>query len=121
MHRLTVLLEKKSKNLRSASLAAEQAALRIKAVGVRLKELRSDEEFQHVLTKAVSLSEPESEPSAKRQKTISSRLSTDIFVHSKAPMGATHLDLDHEDQYRRLYFEAVDEVTKAFNKRFGFE
>ena len=121
MHELANLLEKNSKKLQSASLTAEDAVYCIKKMQVRLQEMRSIEEFQRLYDKAIKLADLREEnetQKSKRQKSAPRRLS-DYVAHSSFPSSVNEMDITTE--LLRLYYESVDSVLEAQQRRFRQE
>ena len=118
MHELANLLENNSKKLQSASLTAEQAVYSIKKMQVRLQEMRSKEEFQRLYDQTIKLADLRDENETqklKRQKSAPRRLS-DYVAHSSSPSSVKEMDIITE--LLRLYYEAVDSVAEALQRRF---
>ena len=88
---------------------------------VRLQEMRSTEEFQRLYDQTIKLADLRDEnetQKSKRQKSAPRRLS-DYVAHSSSPSSANEMDITTE--LLRLYYEAVDSVVEALQRRFGQE
>ena len=117
-HELANLLENNSKQLQTASLSAEQALSSIKKLQVRLQEMRSTEEFQRLYDHTIKLANLRDENEAqksKRQKSAPRRL-FDYATDRSSPSPVKEVNIATE--LLRLYYEAVDSVVEALQRRF---
>ena len=118
MHELANLLENNSKQLQTASLTAEQAVSSIKKLQVRLQQMRSTEEFQRLYDHTIKLANLRDENEAqksKRQKSAPRRL-FDYATDRSSPSPVKEVNITTE--LLRLYYEAVDSVVEALQRRF---
>ena len=136
MYELASLLENNSKQLQSASLTAEQASTCIDKMCIRLDELRTNEEFERLITKVETITglavcvEPvgssvansgqqeeqhEISTSRKRKRTCPAKM-TDFVVHSKTANATS--TLNEKAELKRLFFETLDAVKNAAKSRF---
>ena len=121
MHELANLLENNSRNLQSSSLTAEQAVYGIKKMLVRLQEMRSTDEFQRLYDQTIKLADLRDEnetQKSKRHKSAPRHLS-DYFAHSISPSSV--IEMDNAKELLRIYYEAVDFLVEALQKRFRHE
>ena len=121
MHELANLLENNSRNLQSSSLTAEQAVYGIKKMLVRLQEMRSTDEFQRLYDQTIKLADLRDEnetQKSKRHKSVPRHLS-DYFAHSSSPSSV--IEMDNAKELLRIYYEAVDSLVEALQKRFRHE
>ncbi len=107
-------MENNSKKLQSASLTAEQAVYSIKKMQVRLQQMRSTEEFQRLYDQTIKLADlrDENETQKLKRQTSAPHHLSDYVAHSSS---------DITTELLRLYYEAVDSVVKALQRRFGQE
>ena len=138
MHELSSLLENNSKQLQSASLTAEQASTSIDKMCIRLDELRTNEEFERLITKVETITglsvsvgagpvgactenvsqqeeEERASTSRKRKRKCPAKM-TDFVVHTKTANETSTL---HEKaELKRLFYETIDAVKNAAKSRF---
>ena len=132
MHELASLLENNSKMLQSASLTAEQASTSIDKMCVRLDELRTNEEFERLITKVktetglavtsmtsnIQEGEPEetSASNSKKRKRQCPAKMTDFVVHAKTPIAVS--TLNEKEKLMRQFFETLDVLKNLVKSRF---
>ena len=121
MHELANLLENYSRNLQSSSLTAEQAVYGIKKMLVRLQEMRSTDEFQRLYDQTIKLADLRDENETQKSKRHKSALRhlSDYFAHSSSPSSV--IEMDNAKELLRIYYEAVDSLVEALQKRFRHE
>ena len=122
MHELANLLENNSRNLQSSSLTAEQAVYGIKKMLVRLQEMRSTDEFQRLYDQTIKLADLRDEnetQKSKRHKSAPRHLS-DYFAHSSSLSSVIEM-YNAKELLLRIYYEAVDFLVEALQKRFRHE
>ena len=121
MHELANLLENNSRNLQSSSLTAEQAVYGIKKMLVRMQEMRSTDEFQRLYDQTIKLADLRDEneiQKSKRHKSAPRHLSN-YFAHSSSPSSV--IEMDNAKEILRIYYEAVDSLVEALQKRLRHE
>ena len=117
MQNLAVLLENRSKQLQSSTLTAEDAVTCITALKVRLKTIRSDEEFENIFKYTTNLvCCKDTEKPTKRRKFLPAALANSVLVDYKAPFENT--DLDTKSKLRSKFYEAIDSITSSIDDRF---
>jgi hypothetical protein len=131
MNELACVLENNSKQLQSASLAAEEATASIDKHYIRLQELRSTEEFERLFAKAEKITGVQHDESsvsqnqnrqdcdepilAKRKRTTPAYM-TDYVVHYSTPIAP--VTLNEKEELLRIYYDTLDAVGEAIKTHF---
>ena len=121
MQKLVQLLENNSRLCQRSTLTADQALISTERLYIRLQELRSEEEFQLLFERAVSLVDIEvynEATAAKRKRAASSSLS-DFITYSPAPTKTTNMD--ESDVLRANFYGAIDVISQAIKNRFDHD
>ena len=101
-----------------STLTADQALISTEKLYICLQELRSEEEFQLLFKRAVSLVDVEAyngATAAQRKRAASSGLS-DFIKYSPAPTMTT--DMDESDVPRANFYGTIDVISQAIKNRF---
>jgi hypothetical protein len=120
--KLVVLLEKLSKELQSVDITAEYALFSIRHVIRRLQEMRSEEEFEHILGEAKKVPGVVERGGEVRQRKVPRWMDDgEMMLTEGFQPERTHPQNLNTEQMRGSYYEAIDAILTGLNERFEQE
>ena len=120
--KLVVLMEKLSREFQTVDITAEYALFSIRHVIRRLEEMRSEEEFEHILNEAKKIPGAIDNRCEDRQRKIPRWMNDgEMMLMEGLQAPDTSSYNPNTEQMRRSYYAAIDAILTSLNDRFDQE
>ena len=120
--KLVVLLEKLSREFQTVDITAEYALFSIRHVIRRLEEMRSEEEFEHILNEAKKVPGAIDNRREDRQRKLPRWMNDgEMMLMEGLQAPDTSSYNPNTEQMRRSYYAAIDAILTSLNDRFEQE
>ena len=120
--KLVVLLEKLSREFQTVDITAEYALFSIRHVIRRLEEMRSEEEFEHILNEVKKVPGAIDNRCEDRQRKLLRWMNDgEMMLMEGLQVPDTSSYNPNTEQMRRSYYAAIDAILTSLNDRFEQE
>ena len=114
--KLIILLEKFSKELQAVDISADYALYSLRHILERLGQMRSNDEFELILSEAKNVPGVQEDRSERGQRKIPRWMGQEENMLTETiPTTRNQNDIDG---MRRSYYEAIDVIIRSINERF---